>query len=96
MGKGEEAVPRRSNSIGRGMEVWRRPLVWGMPTQVTLVVKNLPVGAGDARDTGSISGLGRSPGGGSGNPLQYSCLRNSRDRGAWLVQSMGLQRVGHD
>ena len=39
--------------------------------------------AGDMRDTGSILGLGRSPGGGHGNPLQYSCLENLVDRGAW-------------
>ena len=57
------------------------------------VVKNLPANAGDA---GSISGLGRSPGGGHGNPLQYSCLKNPMDRGAWqATQSTGLQRVGH-
>ena len=48
-----------------------------------IVVKNLPVNEGDIRDTGSIPGLGRSPGGGNGNPLQYSCLGNSMDRGAW-------------
>ena len=48
------------------------------------VVKNLSASAGDARDLGSIPGLGRSPGGGGkGNPLQYSCLENSMDRGAW-------------
>ena len=45
-----------------------------------LVVKNSPV---NARDTGSIPGSGRSPGGGHGNPLQYSCLENPIDRGAW-------------
>ena len=44
------------------------------------MVKNPPVSAGDTRDTGSIPGLGRSPGGGNGNPLQYSCLRNLMDR----------------
>ena len=43
-------------------------------------VKNLPANAGDARDVGSIPGLGRSPGEGNGNPLQYSCLENSMDR----------------
>ena len=48
-----------------------------------------------AGDPGSVSGLGRSPGEGNGNPLQYSCLKNSMDRGAWL-QSVGSQRVGHD
>jgi len=42
------------------------------------VVKNLPINAGDIRDMGLISGLGRSPGGGHGNPLQYSCLENHR------------------
>ena len=51
--------------------------------QVTLVVKNLPAKAGDVRDAGSISGSGRSPGGGQGNPLQYSCLENSMEREAW-------------
>ena len=53
--------------------------------QVVLVVKNLldNANAGDVRDTGLIPGLGRSPGGGNGNPLLYSCLENSMDRGAW-------------
>ena len=47
------------------------------------IVKNSPVNAGDKRDTGMIPGLGRSPGEGHGNPLQYSCLGNPMDRGAW-------------
>ena len=47
------------------------------------VVKNLPANAEDARDMGSIPGLGRSPGEGNGNPLQYFCLENSVDREAW-------------
>ena len=47
------------------------------------LVKNLPASAGDVRDMGSIPGLGRSPGGGWGNLLHYSCLENSMDRGAW-------------
>ena len=51
-------------------------------SQVVLVVKNRPANAGDIRDTSSISGSGRSPGGGHGNPLQYSCLENPMDRGA--------------
>ena len=50
---------------------------------MTLVVKNPPANAGDLRDAGSVPGLGRSPGEGRGNPLQYSCLENSMDRGAW-------------
>ena len=52
-------------------------------SQVVLVVKNLSADAGDVRDMGSIPGLGRSPGGGHGNSLQYSCLENPMDRGAW-------------
>ena len=51
--------------------------------EVALVVKNPPAIAGDLRDAGSICGSGKSPGGGHGNPLQYSCLKNSMDRGAW-------------
>ena len=47
------------------------------------VVKNPPPNVGDAADTGSIPGLGRSPGVGNGNPLQYSCQENSMDREAW-------------
>ena len=49
----------------------------------------------NARDLGSTPGSGRSPGEGNGYPLQYSCLENSMDRGAWrVIQSMGSQRVG--
>ena len=57
------------------------------------VVKNPPANAGDV---GSIPGLGRSPGEGNGNPLQYSCLGNLMDRAAWWATVHGLQRVGHD
>ena len=52
-------------------------------SQVALVGKNLPASAGDIRYMGSVPGLGRSPRGRHGNPLQYSCLENSMDRGAW-------------
>ena len=52
-------------------------------SQVVLVVKNPPANAGDARDAGSIPGLGRSSRVGNGNSLQYSCLENPMDRGAW-------------
>ena len=51
--------------------------------QVTLVVKNLPTNVGDVRDEGLIHGLERSPRGRHGSPLQYSCLENPMDRGAW-------------
>ena len=52
-------------------------------SQVVQVVKNSLANAGDLRYAGSILGSGRSPGGGHGNPLQYSCLENPMDRGAW-------------
>ena len=52
-------------------------------SQVVLVVKNPPVNTGDIGDPGLISELGRSPGEGHGNPLQYSCLENPTDRGIW-------------
>ena len=54
-----------------------------MASQVALAVKHLPSNAGDVRDAGSIPGSVRSPGEGNGNPLQYSCLENPMDRGAW-------------
>ena len=57
--------------------------VMEIASQVALVVKNLPANAGDVRDVGSIPGLGRFPGGGHGNPPQYSCLENPMDGGAW-------------
>ena len=57
------------------------PFSWA--SQVALMVKNPPANAGDIRDAGSIRGSGRSPGGGNGNLLQYSCLENPMDRGAW-------------
>ena len=50
---------------------------------LVLVVKNPRASAGDIRDTGSIRGWRRSPGGGHGNPLQYSCVENPMERGAW-------------
>ena len=57
-------------------------------------VKNLPVNAGDS---GSIPGLGRSPGKGNGNPLQYSCWENCMDRGAWwAIVRGGLRNAEHD
>ena len=56
------------------------------------MVKNLPANAGDIRDSGSIPELGRSPGGGNGNPLQYSCLGNFMDRGAWRATVHGVMK----
>ena len=65
-------------------------------SQVALGVKNLPANAEDRRDMGPVPGLGRSPGGGNGNRLQYSCLENLIDRGAWQATVMGSQTVGRD
>ena len=61
-----------------------------MGSQVVLVVKNLPANAGDRGEVGSVSELGRSPGEGNGNPLQYSCPENSMDRGAWWARVPGV------
>ena len=61
-----------------------------VPSQVALVLKNLTASVGDIRDAGLIPGLGRSPGGGHGNPIQDSCLENPMDRGAWLAM---VQRI---
>ena len=50
---------------------------------VVLVEKNLPANSGDKRDLGTVPGSGKTPGGGHGNPLQYSCLENPMGKGAW-------------
>ena len=59
---------------------------------MVLVVKNLPANAGNVRDAGSIPGLGRFPGRGNGNRLQYSCLENSIDKGAWRATVHGVTK----
>ena len=61
-------------------------------SQVPLDIKNLPAKAGDVKDSGSTPGLGRSPGGGNGNTLQYSCQRNTMDRGAWWAPVLGVSK----
>ena len=60
------------------------------------VVKNLPANAGDAGDMGLISRSGRSSGGGNGNPLQYFCPENPWTEELGQLQSIALQRVGHN
>ena len=62
---------------------------------MALVVKNPPANAGDIREVGSIPGSGRSPGGEHGNPLQYSCLENPMDSGAWrdIVHGVAQSRT---
>ena len=59
---------------------------------MALAVKNLPANAGDRRNADLISESGRSPGGGHGNPLQYSCLENPMDRGAWQATVHGVAK----
>ena len=69
-------------SKNRDLDVY---LVWICETGGASV-KNLSSNAGDIKEAGSIPGLGKFPGGGNGNPLQYSRLENSMDRGAWWLQ----------
>ena len=59
---------------------------------MVLAVKNSPANAGDVRDMCLIPGSRRSPGGGHGNPRQYSCLENSMDRGAWRATVCGVAK----
>ena len=68
------------------------PIIYQEASQVALVVKNPSAKAGDLRHTSSIPGWGRSPGGGHGNLLQYSCLDNPVDRGAWQATVQGFTK----
>ena len=73
-------------------ETWEKEFNKGRASQLVLVVKNPPADAGDTRDAGLIPGSGRSPGGGNGNPLQYSCLETPMDRGAWWAIVHGVTK----
>ena len=97
------------------MEALNRSRTWALidgglghrwASQVVLVLKNPPANAGDVRVVGLIPGWGRSPGEGNGYPLQYSCLENPMDRGAWwatvhgvagsdTTEAVYLAQVGH-
>ena len=73
---------------------WYNTLKLGLPRwRVVLVIKNQPANAGDAGDTSSIPGSGRSLGEGNGSPLQYSCLENPMDRGAWGAAVHGVTEL---
>ena len=75
-------------------ESWIREnhtLPWA--SQLALVVKNPPANSGDIKDVDWIPGSRRSPGGGHGNPLQYSCLENPMDRGAWWATVHSIQSI---
>ena len=63
-----------------------------MAYPVATVIKNAPANSGDLRDMGSVPGVGRCPGGGHGNPLQYSCLENPMDRGGWQATVHGVAK----
>ena len=67
-----------------------------VPEGTVIVVKNPPAKAADTGDVGLIPGKGRSPEGGNGSPLQYSCLRNPMGRGSWQAAVHGSQRDGYD
>jgi len=68
------------------------PILRFLETKRASQVKTLPANAGDIRDASSIPGWGRSPGGGHGSPLQYPCLEDPMDRGAWRVSVHGVAR----
>ena len=73
---------KRGLEEGRGQREFQALLRSTFP-EVVIVVKNTPANPGDTRDASSTPGSGRSPGEDNGNPLQYSCLENPMDRGAW-------------
>ena len=86
--------PAAGSSSNSGFTSWglisRRVLTILRTFQVALVVRNPPANAGDLRDMGSIPGSGRSPGGGYSTLLQYFCLENPMDRGAWQATVHGV------
>ena len=83
---------------GPQFNFWVGRIPWKRDGLPTLVFLGFPGGSDgkestcNARDLGSIPGLGRSPGGGHGNPLQYSCLENLMDRGAWWATVYGIAK----
>ena len=85
-------MPRASTHLGQSHYylVLGSEIIPGFPGGA--VVKNLPANVGDTRDVGLIPGSGRSPGEGNGNPLQYSCLENSMDTGAWGPTIYGVTK----
>ena len=88
---------KRGLEEGRGQREFQALLRSTFP-EVVIVVKNTPANPGDTRDASSTPGSGRSPGEDNGNPLQYSCLENPMDRGAWwgavhIVQESDMTEV---
>ena len=81
--------------MGQQLSAVENNLVLGLVLP-SLVAQALKASAYNVGDPGLIPGSGRSTGEGNGNPLQYSCLGNPMDQGAWQLHSMGWQRVRHD
>ena len=84
-----DLFPRTPHPLHRELS-WAPWAMWA--SQVATMVKSPPANARDVRHAGSIPGLGRSPGEGTGNPLQYSCLENFTDRGAWWATIPGVAK----
>ena len=76
-----------------GSECWKPRGAWFKGIPSGSIVKNLPANAGDTRDMGLIPGSGRFPGGGHGNPFQYSCLENYMNGEAWLSTVHGVAKI---
>ena len=93
---GEQSAVGRGAVVGKGRDKkiqFKLPnLYFPQTVQVVLVVKNLPANAGDLRNMGLIHGLGRCPGEGNSNPLQYSCLQNPIDRGVGQATVRGVTK----
>ena len=84
--------PGRLQSMGSQRVGAHTHILWLGACQMVLVVKYLPANAGDPKDAVSVLGLGGCPGEGNGNPLQYFCLGNSMDRGAWWATVHGVAK----
>ena len=100
-GRREERTVTNKTPTGQGLswgekKPWKPFLNQYHLRQAALMADNLPANAGDGRDEGSIPGLGRSPGGGHGNPFQYASLEIPMDRGVWWAIAYRIQRGRHD
>ena len=89
---GHQGGKRRVGETGRLGLTYIHYLGMKWASQMALVVKNPPANAGGVRDEGLIPGLGRYPGEGNGTPLQYSCLENPTNKGAWWAVVCGIAK----
>ena len=88
-------VDLQNLAVAKVIQLYVYIYIWGFPDGAS-GKKNSPANAGDTRDVGLIPGLGRSPGGGNENLLQYSCLGHFMDGGAWWATVHGSHTVRHD